>query len=222
MRMLECREDDLVLDLGSGEGYFAYEIGKQSRCVAVDLQENRRLSYVAQLFPRLSYTLARGERLPFRSGVFDKILLSSILQMVHSDSNLLSECDRVLKPEGIIVLSVPESYVYLKRLNRSKHQLNRRFGATKGYYQRKEIMALLEDTGHVVSAIEYAPKRIGSLLYEFQLRCRSFGRLQIAELFYFLAVYPFGYFDRFDHPQAKGCELLVKSVSSGPKPGAGE
>jgi len=218
MRMLDCRKGDLILDLGCGEGYFAYEIGKQCRCVAVDLQRNRKLLYAAQRLPRLSYTLADGEHLPFKSGMFDKILLSSILQMVGSDGDLLFECDRVLKPEGIIVLTVPEAYIYVKALNQSKHLLNRRFGATKGYYRREEIMALLKSSGHAVSAAEYAPKRIGSLLYELQLRCRWLGRSALAELLYFLAAYPLAYFDRFDHLGARGCELVIKAVKgSGPK-----
>ena len=85
---------------------------------------------------------------PFALERFDKILLSSVLQMVEDDKTLLQECRRILKRKGTLVLSVPTEYVHLKRLNYFKSQLKKKFGALgKAYYDYNKVVGLLLNEG---------------------------------------------------------------------------
>ena len=55
--------------------------------------------------------VGRGEQLPFASGSFDLVLCTQVLQYVPDPSLVLSEINRVLKPEGALILSVPAAHV---------------------------------------------------------------------------------------------------------------
>jgi SAM-dependent methyltransferase len=55
--------------------------------------------------------VGRGEQLPFASGSFDLVLCTQVLQYVPEPSLILSEINRVLKPEGALMLSVPAAHV---------------------------------------------------------------------------------------------------------------
>lgn len=48
-----------------------------------------------------------GERFPFEDGVFDAVLTNQVFEHVFSPSAFLSEINRVLKPDGVLLLTVP-------------------------------------------------------------------------------------------------------------------
>ena len=48
-----------------------------------------------------------GETYPFENETFDKIMLRCILEHVKKPLNILKECNRILKPNGKIVIEVP-------------------------------------------------------------------------------------------------------------------
>jgi len=214
MRMLNCSEEDLILDLGCGDGSFAYEIGKLCRCIGVDHKIRMALSYAMGQRASVWYMKAGAERLPFKTGTFDKILLSSVLQMVEEDRGLLDECYRILRKDGEITLSVPEQYLYLRGLNKRRGLLVERFGAARGYYRRVEVIEMLESGGYEVLQIEYSPKRIGSLLYEAQLYWQCLNLSPLMDMLPFLLLYPVGRFDRYDSRHARGCELIVRAKAT--------
>ena len=125
------------------------------------------------------------------------------------------ECHRILKENGELVLSVPEGYVYFRELNRLKQSLNKEFGAVKGYYNRIELVNLLEAHDFHVLEVEYAPKRVGSFFYEFMLYLQCMG-CRLPEIFMFLFFFPIAYLDRFDRRNAKGCELVIRARAANP------
>ncbi len=53
------------------------------------------------------FLVGDAERLPFKSDYFDKVILSSVLQMVSDDRKVLQESHHVLKDNGIMVLCIP-------------------------------------------------------------------------------------------------------------------
>jgi SAM-dependent methyltransferase len=59
--------------------------------------------------------VGRGEQLPFASGSFDLVLCTQVLQYVPEPSLVLSEINRVLKPEGALILSVPAPMCGIQR-----------------------------------------------------------------------------------------------------------
>ena len=212
MRMLNPQRDDFILDAGCGGGFFSYDIAKICRCIGIDWNISKNLSFAMRKSPSVSYMKADVQNMPFKDGTFDKILLSSVLQMVEDDGALLKECYRILKEDGIFVLSVPIEYIYIKRLNELKDELIEKFGSRgKGFYEYDEIMELLQREGFEITETEYAPKKLGSSIYEVLLYFCYRAGLPLFHPFYFLLLYPLAYFDRFGSKKQKGNEIIIKA-----------
>jgi len=212
MRLLNPQKNDVVLDAGCGSGFFTYEIAKICRCIGVDWNISGNLAHAMHKLPSVSYMKADVQKMPFKDEIFDKILLSSVLQMVEDDEALLRECYRVLKEDGILVLSVPIEYIYIKKLNELKDELIEMFGSRgKGFYEYDEVIELLQREGFEVMETEYAPKKLGSFIYETWLYFCYHTGLPLFHPFYFPLLYPIAYFDRFGSKKQKGNEIIIKA-----------
>lgn len=111
-----------ILDIGCGSGRHtaaAYDldigmvIGADAHIA--DLEEARsRLQLHAQWCPHHNshWTLAAMDicALPLRSGVFDLVLCSEVLEHIADYRKAIEESVRVLKPGGILVVSVPRRW----------------------------------------------------------------------------------------------------------------
>lgn len=82
-----------LLDLGSGERRL------QAGAVNVDVVASPSVDVVAD-----------GHQLPFPDGVFDAIVLQSVIEHVLEPETLLAESSRVLKPKGRIWVEAPFLY----------------------------------------------------------------------------------------------------------------
>ncbi len=213
MRMLEPQKDEVILDTGCGGGFFTYELARRCKlCIGIDWKLNKGLSLAVSRQSTVAYVEGDVQRLPFMSGAFDKILLSSVLQMVEDDKALLGESYRVLKENGILVLSVPLEYIHLKRLNNYKPQLKEMFGSLgKGYYGYNEVIELLVTEGFEIIQTEYSPKWWGSLIFEIGLYLRYRFSFPFFSPVLFPLFYPIAYFDKFANRKQKGNELIIKA-----------
>jgi len=82
-----------VLDLGSGERRLRAGI------VNLDIAASPSVDIIAD-----------GHQLPFPDGVFDAVILQSVMEHVLEPETLLAECCRVIKPGGQIWVEVPFYY----------------------------------------------------------------------------------------------------------------
>ncbi len=235
MRMLSLTSEDRVLDVGCGGGHFVLEMAKKCRvCVGLDLIVLDSVHSVAQVQKNTSFLVADARCIPIPDAAFDKLLLSSVLQMIPGDSQVLQECARTLHPGGKLVLSVPLDYVLIRRLYQSgsgrvrkgigwlalpatyselKKDFGRRFGAKgQGYYTLYEVTKLLEDSEFEIEAIECAPKKLGSVIFELYLLFCNRLRLKLYSRWGFPLLYPIAYFDRFLGKSSLGCEVIISAV----------
>jgi SAM-dependent methyltransferase len=90
-----------VLDLGCGVSPYRALCPAAAQWVRVDLAAEARPDLVA-----------RGERLPFRDGVFDVVLSTQILGLVEDPWALGREVARVLRPGGVALVSAPAAWPY--------------------------------------------------------------------------------------------------------------
>lgn len=98
-------EGKRILDLGCGVGAFVRRMGQFSPHVyGVDV-DAENVARGGEQVPNLA--LAVGERLPFRDGVFDLVLLHEVLEHVTDDRATLREARRVLAPGGTVVVFCP-------------------------------------------------------------------------------------------------------------------
>lgn len=136
-RFLPLRPGSRVLDLGCGEGRhvhgaFLAEAGPD--VVGVDLSPQdlavarERLDTLregADTDNRLAALVgADALRLPFADDSFDAVICSEVLEHLADYRAALAEASRVLRPEGLLCVSVPRSWPerVCWRLRRAYHQ----------------------------------------------------------------------------------------------------
>lgn len=105
-------EGDIILDVGCGTGSYIIALSKNNRtCFGIDPLYEVSLLKAQQKAKdeNVNIPLIRGvsENLPFEDGKFDLILHLSTLQHVDDQHKTLSEIKRVLKDNGVLVVSVP-------------------------------------------------------------------------------------------------------------------
>jgi SAM-dependent methyltransferase len=107
---LDLHDGERVLDCGCGMGFYLFVMGRLRRLDLVGLDSDvSRLDWAAR--ERVPARLVEGDaqRLPFDDGSFDKVLMSEVLEHLPDDRGALAEAHRVLRPGGILAISVPNA-----------------------------------------------------------------------------------------------------------------
>lgn len=166
---LELRDGDGVLDGGCGTGAHLVAMSRlrQLRLVGLDRDLERLRRAHQQGVPGL---LVRADLadMPFAAGSFDKVLMTEVLEHLGDDRPALREVLRVLRPGGVLALSVPHA-----RFPLAWDPISKVWGALGGaplrngplvgiwtnherLYLPNELKAHLEEAGFVVEAVEEA------------------------------------------------------------------
>ena len=120
-RYLELRPGERILDVACGSGYWTHKLAAAHGCTAVGIDLSEREVATAQRHhsgTHCTYRLSPAEKLAFPAESFDKVISVCALEHFSSDTAALEEMARVLKPDGILGISVdsmsgpfvPESY----------------------------------------------------------------------------------------------------------------
>jgi SAM-dependent methyltransferase len=98
-----------VLDLGCGNGrYFEYLKEKNVDYFGVD-NSDKLIELAKNRYPGVNFQIADAFNLPFSDNFFDKIVSIAVLHHIPSEElriKFLKELKRVLKPGGILILTV--------------------------------------------------------------------------------------------------------------------
>ncbi len=105
-----------LLDLGSGDGYFAAQTFDDLPEAGVDLRFDplRESQRYSQSYNGLAQ--ADGAALPFPDGYFSSAVSNSVLEHVADPEKVLAEVARVLRPGGLFLFTCPNSG-YRERLS---------------------------------------------------------------------------------------------------------
>jgi SAM-dependent methyltransferase len=93
-----------VLDIGSADGYVGAWL-EGCEYFALDYPTTAR-----NLYGTRPHVFADGAALPFADETFDTVLLLEVLEHVADARSVLANIARVLKPGGVLLLSVPFLY----------------------------------------------------------------------------------------------------------------
>jgi len=122
LNLLNLEDGARLLDLGCGAGRHMHAAYYGARChvVGVDLSldDLRRAREGFGALPDMepksgrAFSLARGTALalPFSDASFDRIICSEVLEHIPDYEGAMREIVRVLKPGGVLAISVPRAW----------------------------------------------------------------------------------------------------------------
>jgi 2-polyprenyl-3-methyl-5-hydroxy-6-metoxy-1,4-benzoquinol methylase len=104
-----CGRDNDVLDVGCGEGFFAAEASRNgNRVVGIDALEQPRHAEAFADYVQADLDRGMDDALPaLRGKRFDVVLLQDVLEHLRDPAAVLDACRNLVKPNGRIVVSVP-------------------------------------------------------------------------------------------------------------------
>jgi SAM-dependent methyltransferase len=153
-----------LLDVGCGQGRHLLELSRwPGRFVGLDMSRDdlNGLRYMLTLTERERPVRATivpvqgdGERLPFADGLFDFVICTETLEHVPDDAVVARELVRVLRPGGVLAVSVPDEHS-----ERLLWRFSPRYRTTPGghvrIYRRRDIARLLRECGAEPYAIDF-------------------------------------------------------------------
>jgi len=96
-----------LLDIGCDYGDFTEEYFKKAKKVYAVDPNKKVIAEARKNHRKAEFRVAAAEKLPFKSSFFDVVVLTDVLEHVRDEKKAIGEIFRVLKPGGIMVLSVP-------------------------------------------------------------------------------------------------------------------
>ncbi len=153
-------KDKLVLDVASGEGYGSFLLASSAKSViGVDI-DNNSIEHAKGKYNKgnLSYVQASALGLPFDDNHFDVIVSFETLEHLAQHQEMLAEFKRVLKTDGILIISTPDKKHYsddtgfdnefhVKELYKHefKDLLDKHWSAQKWYAQGMAFHSIMQE-----------------------------------------------------------------------------
>ena len=101
------RERGLAVDIGCGGGYTAGVFERHWRMVGADVSRDALQLCQRRGLRRLCQVDMTGFSLPFKTGSLDLVLALDVIEHVEDDIHALTECHRILKVGGLLIVTVP-------------------------------------------------------------------------------------------------------------------
>jgi 2-polyprenyl-3-methyl-5-hydroxy-6-metoxy-1,4-benzoquinol methylase len=167
-------QDKTILDFGCGNGAQTGEfVRAECRLLAVDVALSDLQILQQHLVPqRAGHFMPiqyNGSHLPVASGAIDVVVSFDVLEHVEDEATALREIHRVLKPDGEIVLTVPnKGWIFethgaylpvlpwhrVPFLSWMPHALHRRIARAR-IYRRRDIVRLLRSHSFEILQTRY-------------------------------------------------------------------
>jgi SAM-dependent methyltransferase len=154
---LDPRPEDRILDAGCGLGFYLALLSRvcESSLVGVEISAERLAAAANDPTVRAQFHVGDVTRLPFADNSFDKMILSEVLEHLPDERAALIEAWRVLRPGGILAITVPHNYVR-ERLGLGHFQSGVLSGIWTDHrrlYTCESLTALVEGSGLSVTDV---------------------------------------------------------------------
>ncbi|UCE45587.1 MAG: class I SAM-dependent methyltransferase [Methanobacteriota archaeon] len=101
----------MAIDLGCYDGKYCGTIVREAETVGLDISRNALLRGKADSSFQIEWLQGDVESLPLRSESFDFVLFSETLEHVPSPEIALAECARILRSQGVLIVTTPNAIV---------------------------------------------------------------------------------------------------------------
>jgi 2-polyprenyl-3-methyl-5-hydroxy-6-metoxy-1,4-benzoquinol methylase len=101
-----------VLEAGCGEGYGAAALRERaSHVVAID-GDPAAATHASRSYPQIDVVRADLQRLPLPDSAFEVVANLQVIEHLHDQESFLTECARVLRPAGTLLLTTPNRITF--------------------------------------------------------------------------------------------------------------
>jgi ubiquinone/menaquinone biosynthesis C-methylase UbiE len=108
---LKIEAESHLLDFGCNDGYAAALVRDWTGCEIKGVDQNPiAIEKGRRRYPDIDFELIDGDHLPFDNSTFDCCMINHVIGHVQSPVRVLSEINRVLKPEGRVGIVTPNKY----------------------------------------------------------------------------------------------------------------
>lgn len=172
---------DKVLDLGCGNGrFFEFCMNKNVDYLGIDPSE-KLIEIAKTRYPQAKFQVGDAMQLPFPDNSFDKVYSIAVFHHIPSSesrSMFLEEARRVLKPNGLLILTVWKFSQPKMRFLLLKYTLQKLLGLSKldfgdvldpwgktnvkryyHWFSKKELAKPIEEVGLKVKKIGFAKSK---------------------------------------------------------------
>jgi len=126
---LNINESDLVLEIGCGKGDLTEKLSKKyKKIVALDISSVgvKKARERVDVDYNYEFLVADATKLPFDSNQFDVVIISEVLEHVVDQARCIHEIYRVIKPNGYLMLTTPNSGGIHRNIIKLVHKLLRK------------------------------------------------------------------------------------------------
>lgn len=105
-----------ILDIGCASGVLTAAIAegrKGSKVTGVDVYKNA-IDFARSKYPNLEFIVADALRLPFKDESFNLVVCAETLEHVTDPRKVLSEIKRILKKDGVVIISMDTGNILFK------------------------------------------------------------------------------------------------------------
>lgn len=151
-------KNKVVLDIASGEGYGSFLLSKEATKVyGVDIDEksinHAKVKYASSI--NVEFNLGSTDAIPLEDGSVDVVVSFETIEHHDKHDLMMKEISRVLKKDGVLLISSPEKSIYsdrdpnnpyhIKEINLVEFRdlLNKNFKNVKLFNQRFVIGSLI-------------------------------------------------------------------------------
>jgi len=151
---LDINRDERICDIACGCGEHSIKMAKKS-CEVYGIDVDEKGIKIAKVLSenKCNFIVGNAEKLPLKSEVFDKVVSVCALEHFRNDVKAIQEMSRIVKPDGVLVLTV-DSFTYkgVKKEIQDKHKVRHH---VVNYYSVSKLTKKVEKCGFKVEKTKY-------------------------------------------------------------------
>ncbi len=168
-------KDKIVLDIACGSGYGAKIMAQAGakQVIAIDIdKETIKEAQKNKKEKNLKYKIGNAQKIDFENEKFDIITSFETIEHLQQPSKYLKELSRIIKKDGIILISTPNKEVYKEKNpyhyreyteQEFKNELSAYFPNIKIFYQKNGLVSFIGNNNKKIIAKE--PTRSKALYF---------------------------------------------------------